>query len=191
MIPGSIIIAGTGSTNAAEVEKSMLRNNRPYTNENGFVDSKLITDFNFNEITTVMEWIRKNIRPSDAIYPRTSYGLKHMLEDDTHLYLTNNQMKDALYLAGFKPVDPDELNWSFRICFPRELIYNPSPFVKWLRETHLDEDTPYGDFTKDVVYDPYFPIFADHSVIREYFEDTPSSEWLLEIFEELWNEYKA
>ena len=47
----------------------------------------------------------------------------------------------------------------------------------------------YGDFTKDVVYDPYFPIFADHSVITAYLG--ASSQRILEIFEELWNEYKA
>ena len=40
----------------------MIRNGRPYTNENGLIDGALITDREDDVITAVDGWIRKNIR---------------------------------------------------------------------------------------------------------------------------------
>ena len=45
----------------------------------------------------------------------TSYGIKHILERDTGVYVTNNQMKDAMLGCGFEPRKVDELNWAFCI----------------------------------------------------------------------------
>ena len=42
-------------------------------------------------------------------------GIKHLLERDTGIYLTNNEFKDAMLQAGYEPVDPNELNWHYRI----------------------------------------------------------------------------
>lgn len=61
----------------------MIKNNRPYTNENGYEDAELITDTIPVEMKAVQEWIRDNIRPADTVYERTSYGLKHVLEHAT------------------------------------------------------------------------------------------------------------
>lgn len=87
----------------------MIKNNRPYTNENRHIDDGLITDKSGEEIASISGWIRENIRPARKILQgRTSYGLKHLLERDTGVYLTNNAFKDALFLAGYRPVNADE-----------------------------------------------------------------------------------
>lgn len=62
----------------------------------------------------ILRWIRENIRPRKTPLPGwSSYSLKHMLERDTGLYTTNDQFKDAMLRCGYKPVNPDELNWHF------------------------------------------------------------------------------
>ena len=109
----------------------MIKNNRPYTNENGHIDDGLITDKPKAAVEAASGWIRKNIRPAKRILQgRTSYGLKHLLERDTGTYLTNNEFKDALFLAGYRPVNVDELNWRYRIKLIRECNDNPSPFFR-------------------------------------------------------------
>ena len=94
----------------------MMINGRPYSNENGYADDGLISSRPQEEIDTVMNWIARNISarktPLDG---HTSYGIKHMLERDTRIYLTNNEFKDAMLQAGYKPVDPNKLNWRYRI----------------------------------------------------------------------------
>ena len=90
----------------------MIRDNRPYTNENGFVDEALITDQEVYEYDTVMKWIKLNIRQNDAaVESKTSYNIKHMLERDTKIYLTNNSIKDAMMFAGYMPIDENALYW--------------------------------------------------------------------------------
>ncbi len=94
----------------------MMKNHRPYSIENGYVDAGLITERPEEEMETAMRWIAENIRPRKTPLPeRTSYGMKHILQHDTGLYLTNNEFKDAMLLSGYEPVDPDELNCSYRI----------------------------------------------------------------------------
>ena len=94
----------------------MMINGRPYSNENGYIDDSLITSHLQEEIDTVMDWIAEYISPRKTpLYGHTSYGIKHLLERDTHIYLTNNEFKDAMLQAGYKPVDPDELNWCYCI----------------------------------------------------------------------------
>lgn len=94
----------------------MMKDGRPYSNENGWIDDELITDESEFVQKIVRAWIVANIYPckKSGDY-HTSYGIKHILEGDTGIYLTNNQFKDAMLLAGFEPVDPDELNWTYRI----------------------------------------------------------------------------
>lgn len=94
----------------------MMRNNRPYTIENGYEDAALITNRSREEIDIAMQWIAENIRPRKTpLQGTTSYGLKHYLQSDTDLYLTNNEFKDAMLMAGYEPVDPNELNWRYCI----------------------------------------------------------------------------
>lgn len=94
----------------------MIVNNKPYTNENGWIDDSLLSNHPKNEIDAVLAWIEKNIEPRKTPLKRfSSYGLKHVLEYDIRLYLTNNEFKDAMLMAGYEPVNPDELNWHYRI----------------------------------------------------------------------------
>jgi len=37
------------------------------------------------------------------------------MEEQTGIYVTNNQMKDAMLMEGFRPVKENELNWVFCI----------------------------------------------------------------------------
>lgn len=51
----------------------MLKHNRPYTNENGSVDDKLVTDRPSQELKMISNWIKKNIVPGDTPYEGNSY----------------------------------------------------------------------------------------------------------------------
>ena len=94
----------------------MIRNGRPYSIENGYEDAGLITDKPVEEQQQVMAWIRRNIPPRKTENQRhTSYGIKHILQHDTGIYLTNNEFKDAMMLAGYQPVDENALNWTYGI----------------------------------------------------------------------------
>lgn len=94
----------------------MIKDGKPYTNENGYTDDELLCDISKDEQDIVLGWIKENIYPRKTpLYGYTSYGLKHDLERDTKIYLTNNQFKDAMMMAGFKPVNQNELNWEYKI----------------------------------------------------------------------------
>lgn len=94
----------------------MIKNGRPYSDENGSIDDALITDHCKEEIEMVSEWIRSNIiRTKTPNYDKTSYSLKHIFEKDTGLYLTNNEFKDAMMLCDYNPVNPNSLNWNYCI----------------------------------------------------------------------------
>lgn len=167
----------------------MIRNGRPYTNENGFVDEALITGRADEVITAVDGWIRKNIRTGKKIlHGHTSYGIKHMLEHDTHIYLTNNEFKDAMLLAGYQPVNPKDLNWRYRIVLTRDINDNPSPFFHWAKKFETDT-TPCGDFVRDMLHDFEFPILAEHDIIARYLGRLGACSEAVEAFEELWREY--
>ena len=168
----------------------MRKDGRPYTNENGYADSSLITDKDAETIRQVGEWIRNNILAAKGVNEHTSYGLKHMLENDTGIYLTNNEFKDAMLLAGFPPVDENELNWRYRIEMVSEVIRNPSPFVafvKGMRDLSGRED----DFRRDMTYDREFPVFADRDIILRYLKDSAACAGAVEAFKRLWKEYQS
>jgi len=88
------------------------KDGRPFTNE----DIQLMTAYNESEVKLVVEWIKNNIIPRKTPYrDRSSYRLKHLLEEETGLYTTNNQFKDAMLMCGFQPVNETAINWIF--CF--------------------------------------------------------------------------
>ena len=94
----------------------MIKNGKPYTNENGYIDDKLLADKSEEEVVLIMNWIRKNIIPRKTFnLTASSYRLKHYLERDTGLYLTNNEFKDAMLICGYTPYYENELNWHYRI----------------------------------------------------------------------------
>lgn len=103
----------------------MLKNGRPYSIENGYIDSKLLENEPKEIRDCVIEWIHDYIWPRKTpLHNNTSYGIKHILQNDTGIYLTNNQFKDAMMICGFDPVDPNALNWVYRIS-KRSPIFRP------------------------------------------------------------------
>jgi hypothetical protein len=79
-------------------------------------DTALLTDMTEGEQAKVTAWIRENILPRKTpLLSHSSYGMKHLLERDTKIYMTNNQFKDAMLLCGYEPVDERLLNWNYRI----------------------------------------------------------------------------
>ena len=168
----------------------MILKNRAYTNENGVVDDGMLTDHPADEVAVIGEWIRRNIRKSRSVLKgHTSYGLKHILEEDTHIYMTNNEFKDAMLLAGFQPVDANALNWTFRIVLLREENVNPSPFFKWVLKFG-GESSLEGDFAADVEHDFEFPVFADYGIIHDYLENAGACDGAMEVFDRLWEAYE-
>ena len=167
----------------------MLKNNRPYSVENGYIDDALITDHSIWEINEVMKWIKENVRRSRKIlYGRTSYGIKHKLQHDTGIYLTNNEFKDAMMYMGYYPVNPDELNWRYRIVLTKEINDNPNPFFKWAKQFE-GQDSNWGDFADDMINDFEFPMIANSEVIERYLEWTGACRDAILTFEEMWDAY--
>ena len=77
----------------------------------------------------VQEWIFKNLEhASKNCHGGTSYGIKHEFEKDTGVYLTNGHFKGAMLVAGFDPIDYDELNWEFKIKRKKKIISNINPY---------------------------------------------------------------
>lgn len=91
---------------------SEIRDGVPWTKE----DESLLTDLPKEDQDTIIDWVKENILPAKtACDGHSSYGIKHILEHDTKIYTTNNQFKHAMLIAGFKPVDENKLNWTYRI----------------------------------------------------------------------------
>ena len=94
----------------------MMKNDKPYSIENGWEDALLVTDLPVMAQALIFDWITLNLWPGDKInHQISSYGSKHIFERDTGIYITNNQFKDAMLEMGFIPVNPDELNWYYQL----------------------------------------------------------------------------
>ncbi len=90
--------------------KSEIRDGIPWTNG----DDELVTALPDDVCRRILHWIRTRLCPSEKVYRRySSYGIKHMLEEEIGIYLTNNQFKHAMVIAGYMPEDEHKLNWQF------------------------------------------------------------------------------
>ena len=188
----------------------MLKHNRPYSCENDhmdIIDKMLISDMSLEDAARVNNWIAKNItmyrlsfRPVERCN-KDSYSLKHLLERETDLYLTNNQFKDAMLLAGFEPIDPNELNWRFKnIVLFRDLaesLRTMNPFLKYISENAAEVNSFTGiepedvlKFFDDAVSDSDFPVIASYRQILRYLYDW-ASEKSIECFERAWGGFVA
>lgn len=94
-----------------------IKNCRPYTvNSNGSIDNRLMTDEPLDVKHEVLKWITENIHPRKTPnLKHTSYGLKHIFQRDTKIYLTNNEFKDAMMICGYYPTNEHKLNWTYCI----------------------------------------------------------------------------
>jgi hypothetical protein len=62
----------------------------------------------------LMEWIDDRMEPTKQYRHETSYGLKHVYEEERGKYITNGQFKGAMLKCSYEPKDRDELNWTFK-----------------------------------------------------------------------------
>lgn len=83
-------------------------------------DDGAVDDWHFaamapEERETVLNWLYWNLIPSEKTTIGNSYGMKHVLQDRTRIYMTNNQFKEAMLQAGYYPKNPTALNWTFHL----------------------------------------------------------------------------
>lgn len=119
-------------------------------------DPAIFADAEASEKERLLAWITKQYEPATEICPKTSYGLKHDFKRDTGIYVLNGVMKGALLSLGFVPVNTAKQNWNFRMK-----VKIPDGFYKWATTYFLTEDSPLGDFVKDMEHDFQFPRAAN------------------------------
>lgn len=79
-------------------------------------DDEHFDDLSIDNQELVTDWLLDNLIPRETeLSERTSYGMKHILERHTGVYLTNNQFKEAMLRCGFYPTEVDALNWCFAL----------------------------------------------------------------------------
>ena len=111
---------------------TIMKNGRPYTysghrypnpyyplsrpeerfSDDGYLFTELPEEKQKEALDILKTWFIKSTKTSRR---HTSYSMKHWLEDAIGLYVSNNQLKDAMLMLGFEPGDPDELNWYFKV----------------------------------------------------------------------------
>lgn len=63
----------------------------------------------------LVEMIHLYCRTSKKVYPMSSYGLKHIFESLLECYVSNDDFKVAMMLAGFNPSYRYGLNHYYKI----------------------------------------------------------------------------
>lgn len=83
-----------------------------------YLDDELLEDLPKRQQKEVLKWINDNIisrkTPNHSYH---TYRLKHVLQWETGIYLTENQFKDAMLRSGYYPIDKYESSWVFTIGF--------------------------------------------------------------------------
>ena len=76
------------------------------------LDNALMVDLSADKCRRVQEWIENSFVPIKS-YNRnhSTYSLKRIVEEKTGIYLTNNQMKDALLKMGYTCQNEHKMNW--------------------------------------------------------------------------------
>ena len=83
-----------------------------------YLDDELLDDLPKRQQKEVLRWLKDNIyerKTPNKLYH--TYHLKHLIQWDTGIYLTENQMKDAMMKLGYYPNDKYERSWVFNIGF--------------------------------------------------------------------------
>ena len=79
-------------------------------------DDNHFRDLQPEEQRIARRWLEYNLVEAKTVLPyHTSYGMKHILERRTGIYMSNNAFKELMMLCGFFPVKADELNWRFAV----------------------------------------------------------------------------
>lgn len=95
---------------------SCVDNDRIYYKIETGNDTAHFSDLSEEEQKIVLEWLQWNVWPAkNKLDGHSSYGMKHILNNRTGIYITNNQMKEAMWNLGFRPTKINTLNWTFKI----------------------------------------------------------------------------
>ena len=79
-------------------------------------DERLLTELALDVQLAVLDWIASELLPDDKGNCQLSSAvLLELLRKASGISITNNQMKDAMLLAGFEPVDPRAVIWDYNI----------------------------------------------------------------------------
>lgn len=96
----------------------MIKNGKPYTCEHDNDDYKLLSDALPERQEQVLEWIDEFVSPSKYTNKKhSSYSMKHRFARWIcgNEKISNNQFKDAMMIKGYMPVNPNEINWYYKI----------------------------------------------------------------------------
>ena len=64
----------------------------------------------------VITWLKANIILRNQVNKeRTSNGISHLVQLRTHIFLSNNETKEAMLRCGFYPAEVDAFYWTFCI----------------------------------------------------------------------------
>lgn len=64
----------------------------------------------------LLDWISHNFMSIKSFNTRhTSYGLKHLIQNECDEYFTNGEFKGAMLAAGYIVKDKNQTNWIFNI----------------------------------------------------------------------------
>lgn len=100
-----------------------------------YLDDALLEDLPKRQQKDVLRWIKDNfyIRKTPN-YNYHTYRLKHILQYDTGIYLTDNQFKDAMLRSGYEPLDKYDGSWYFCLGMknPKRLekVYGQGRFIQ-------------------------------------------------------------
>lgn len=77
---------------------------------------KLMSDMNEEERKTILGFIKENLIPRKTVNRHhSSYDLRILVISITGIFLSESQLKDAMFISGFSPIDWKEYHWHFRI----------------------------------------------------------------------------
>ena len=99
------------------IDKNGLSHSAGYLNIEGRceidnLDNALMANLSADKRQIVHNWIRDTFNPIKSYNVKHSiYALKHLLESKTGIYLTNNQMKNALLNMGYTCQNEHKINW--------------------------------------------------------------------------------
>lgn len=70
----------------------------------------------------LVELIKQNCKPHCRVLPISSYGLKHLFEIIAGGYISNDEFKQAMIVAGFKPTTQtkNDINPYYRVIIVKK-----------------------------------------------------------------------
>ena len=188
--------------------QSMLKNGRPWTVN----DTALLDDLTPDEQQAVTRWIRNSLVADENATTVSSYALKHLMTDETGIYVTNNQFKHAMLRCGFKPEHTGALNWVYALhrrspafvhAYARNHDYandilpmtpqdenDTHSFYSWMQKHYGGKNGPGGDLARDMFHDLTWPHENSLEVFRHYFSVIGACSAAWEAFNLCWKEYR-